>query len=1354
MTKTLEAVVRRRWLPPEYAVREVVAFERRFGEKHLALACHAALPLILTPELVNLIRINFLDSEDIPWIAESDLLLSPLCRPIQEDIYEVEPCVREVLLVELEDKFGWRIPFQLAEFLQFYLEKQPDWKQRPELTRTQKWIAKAYLNPDATIQEITDDLEKSLPQDNPVLGLPGQSYIPNLVEILAEPLERTNLWDERQDLVNISRVLAKLTSGEREGLKEEIEDVIIGDLEEGEFVLFSPVIQNFLEELIQELEVNNVETYKAPNAKLGIAKFFAYDGAWVHHDKITNYLSNKIKKSCRLLILLGITGIGKTALGERLAIELEDWFDNDWNYYLQENFDNEEQSADFASVAARLLEKAGEVVTPDDRKDTQRLLYRLVRHLQENRYLIQIDSLQKILQGNEEGRSNFIDEWWVKFFQLWLSTEICKSRLILTSQDLPAQIDPKKHYQNFLYCQPLRGLSEQEQLALFSQTGLDVSSEAEGKPYLERIGQAYEGHPLALRLIAGEIVNRPFNGNILAYWNKYGNEIEEVEKAIESAKSGGATVGGDDQYNLHQYTRSLRRNVKSRLENTFNRLRRDVRSAYLLLCESSVYRCEVPEDFWLSHLEDWDIDYENEKQIALDALRDRYLVEEIINGNNQVLLRQHNLIRSLSLEHLRILNTEDDETIIKIPLEGELILTKLGINTSVINSIKNRSKRTSYRAMINWLTKYKPPAYASNLQKIQGLLESFYHLCELEDWETASKIIVSRLETPTEEELYNQLGTWGYYKEQINLCNKLLKKLDFKLDIKLLNTLGNSDYVLGNYNQAINYLEQSVGIAEQINDSLGINNALINMGKVYEALGNYSRAIDCHKESLSIAKNINNRKGEAQALINLGVVDYDMANYVKSMSYSEEGLSIAREIHDKQSEGIALGNLGNVYLALGEYDRAIDFQQQSLQITKQIGNRYGEGEALLNLGNAFIQLNQYSEALEYLQASLNIFHEIGSRANEVTVLINLAYLYQLISNLNLAVEYCDRALAIAIELQFSQSEVSQEPTSQLREQNQLKNTRIFSNLNANDIRQLETALVRLFSQIDTVAGRKAILVNADIDNYFISNLDFNLNINEFTAILASKLKEYSASSERSNYHPLMALSYYLIQRRQQSNLDDETIDIFSKIYSIGQKNLNNISSEQNNYNQESSSGTNNKLSSYLRNMSQKLITEGCLSPQNNVNYENQQFQLVGKITNFELSFGLLNMRGDAFFIFSYNSSTNFKALKRYSSFCFDYAKQEATSSITNQLFNARVPSNICFSIAVVDNLREETKNSIRSENPLDYEIDSLWYLVPVVYSLNEQRLYYYDSPSSFWENFKGEIVWKKLREVIENILKP
>jgi hypothetical protein len=386
--------------------------------------------------------------------------------------------------------------------------------------------------------------------------------------------------------------------------------------------------------------------------------FFAYDDAWVGRGNLIRDLSDRIRSNCRLLMLVGITGIGKTALGERLAVEVANWFENDWSHYHQENFDDEQQTSDFSSIAARWLEKWGEIVTPEDRKDSQQLLNRLIKHLRENRYLVQMDSLENILEGNEKkGWSDFKDEWWVKFFDIFLKEGgNYQSHIILTSQDLPRQIRKiGTRSRNFWHCEPLGGLDQSEQLALFERTGLNISLSTLSRLHLERIGRAYEGHPLALRVIAGEIKNEPFSGNVLAYWNKYYQEFEKIEKAIIEAQEKGISVSSEDEWNLPRYTTELRDNVQERLDRTFSRLKGEVKWAYILLCEASVYRCPVTEDFWMSHLEDWDRDKEEQRK-ALEILHERYLVERLIE-DNQIMLRQHNLIRSVSLEHLKQLET-------------------------------------------------------------------------------------------------------------------------------------------------------------------------------------------------------------------------------------------------------------------------------------------------------------------------------------------------------------------------------------------------------------------------------------------------------------------------------------------------------------------------------------------------------------------------------------------------------------------------------------------------------------------------------------------------------------------------
>ena len=344
--------------------------------------------------------------------------------------------------------------------------------------------------------------------------------------------------------------------------------------------------------------------------------------------------------------MTGIAGVGKTALAERLSLELPNL-----GVPLRENFDVQDHALDFGSFAARLLEKLGQSVTPSDRTHVPQLLERLLQTLQTTPKLIVIDSLEEILQGNEkEGWSEFQDAGFLTFFQRVLTAETFLSRILITSQELPTQLlSFGTRYRNVWSTQLLTGLSPAEQLTLFARTGLDVQPEAAGHAYLVRIGQAYEGHPLALRVIAGEIGSRPFFGNVVNYWNRYHSEIEAVEEAIAAAAAG-QMVGAEDKWRLDRFTRTLRRNVRQRLEQTFQRLRRDVKFAYILLCEASVYRCAVPEDWWLSHLSYWDCDAST-GQLALDALRDRFLVEEAI-ADGQYTLRQHSLIRSVSLEHL------------------------------------------------------------------------------------------------------------------------------------------------------------------------------------------------------------------------------------------------------------------------------------------------------------------------------------------------------------------------------------------------------------------------------------------------------------------------------------------------------------------------------------------------------------------------------------------------------------------------------------------------------------------------------------------------------------------------------
>ncbi|MEH2026861.1 hypothetical protein [Nostoc sp.] len=173
------------------------------------------------------------------------------------------------------------------------------------------------------------------------------------------------------------------------------------------------------------------------------------------------------------------------------------------------------------------------------------------------------------------------------------------------------------------------------------------------------------------------------------------------------------------------------------------------------------------------------------------------------------------------------------------------------------------------------------------------------------------------------------------------------------------------------------------------------------------------------------------------------------------------------------------------------------------------------------------------------------------------------------------------------------------------------------------------------------------------------------------------------------------------------------------------------------------------LNAYFTVTLDRLRKQGCLDIRKNIIYPNGKFNYGAKISDFEFS----SMRGEAFFLFSEFAEINIKILQRFASQCSDWAKKEANPSAVGQaLYNFRVPTHLCFAVAIVDTVDETTVSKVKTTNPLDHNLDLLWYEVPIIYDLSRKQLYFYDKPSNFWENFKGEIVWKKLRPVIQDIL--
>jgi hypothetical protein len=135
-------------MKPNEAAQRMITFEREHGRELVGLASHAALPVVLNPEAVHLLRINyFLDPPHVlPYTAEASLLLSSLCTEIDDGLYMISPELRDLLLKRLIEDYGVARVRDIARLLWEYSERRTPWQGRSGLTEAQQLTALNFID--------------------------------------------------------------------------------------------------------------------------------------------------------------------------------------------------------------------------------------------------------------------------------------------------------------------------------------------------------------------------------------------------------------------------------------------------------------------------------------------------------------------------------------------------------------------------------------------------------------------------------------------------------------------------------------------------------------------------------------------------------------------------------------------------------------------------------------------------------------------------------------------------------------------------------------------------------------------------------------------------------------------------------------------------------------------------------------------------------------------------------------------------------------------------------------------------------------------------------------------------------
>lgn len=216
-----------------------------------------------------------------------------------------------------------------------------------------------------------------------------------------------------------------------------------------------------------------------------------------------------VKDGCRLVALLGMGGIGKTALSVRCAKDIKDEFE----FVFWRSLRNAPAVEKILADAIAFFSNQQETELPDTLEEK---ISRLIFYLRQHRCLLILDNFETVLRDGDrafeylegyEGYGQLIEQ---------ISEVSHRSCLLLNSREKPRNLARLEGVSRPVRSLQLNGLKVSAAREIFTEIGEFRGSEDEVKSIVKHYG----GNPLALK-IAASAIQEILGGNLSQYMERY-----------------------------------------------------------------------------------------------------------------------------------------------------------------------------------------------------------------------------------------------------------------------------------------------------------------------------------------------------------------------------------------------------------------------------------------------------------------------------------------------------------------------------------------------------------------------------------------------------------------------------------------------------------------------------------------------------------------------------------------------------------------------------------------------------------------------------------------------------------------
>lgn len=221
------------------------------------------------------------------------------------------------------------------------------------------------------------------------------------------------------------------------------------------------------------------------------------------------------------------------------------------------------------------------------------------------------------------------------------------------------------------------------------------------------------------------------------------------------------------------------------------------------------------------------------------------------------------------------------------------------------------------------------------------------------------------------------------------------------------------------YDKALENLQNTLRISEEINDFYGMGEAHYWTGTAYWRTGKLDDANVHFTKSLKIAEKTDSKSLLGKALMSIGTVYWSRGKYKEALEYYRRSLDIAEKLDDKYEIARAYNNIGADYAeGFGDYEKAVEWYEKQIGLSKKIGHIRLVGYGLSNVAESYTKLNQQlAKAKEYTDKALNIFIRLGEKRMIAVCHWNYGIIHHKKNEWRKSAEFFEKAVKTAEEVE-------------------------------------------------------------------------------------------------------------------------------------------------------------------------------------------------------------------------------------------------------------------------------------------------------------------------------------------------